>query len=186
MYEFTMYHYDIDEKLNVLRAHGFETYSWVDHRLNYSVPETCSRGNRKIWSLSKGYVAKLWHPELYIVNSLGSQMIKDLLGPMASVAISPSGRVIVSYATERLLMCTLRLHHFPDDTQECELTVGSYSFDANSVVTTGDHIVVHVPSMQDELVSNNQRGSRVPFVERGGPGLAPSSRGGRRRARRVL
>ena len=44
MYEFTMYHYDIDEKLNVLRAHGFETYSWVDHRLNYSVPETCSRG----------------------------------------------------------------------------------------------------------------------------------------------
>jgi len=124
-FEFQLSRYELDEKANTLPVYGYETYSWSDPRLNYTVAAGCDRGGDgppPEWLLSPGFVAKIWHPDVYVANAMDE---RRAFRDTDTVYIAPSGTVIFSYQSRRTVACQLRLRSFPMDVQRCRIAIGS-------------------------------------------------------------
>ena len=154
-YDFSLKSFELDEKKNLMKFVGSESYSWTDPRLNFTFTDGCYLdgaipGN---WFLTPGFLKKIWQPELYTVNSVEPTRP---FSPRDDVAIIPGGRVFLTYTTTKLVQCSMKFHELPDDTQDCENAVGSYPYASTSVL-------MYSGPMAYEIAEGEDGGSREVF-----------------------
>ncbi|CAJ0947795.1 unnamed protein product, partial [Mesorhabditis belari] len=98
---------------------------WFDRRLAHN----CTH---PILVTSKVIADRIWHPDLYFVNSKFAYL-QEVTTPNFMVVVYPDGLVFKSVRVDVTLSCMLELQMFPMDFQECPILIQSYAYIENIV-----------------------------------------------------
>ncbi|EYB92420.1 hypothetical protein Y032_0194g1436 [Ancylostoma ceylanicum] len=93
---------------------------WFDRRLAHN----CTH---PILVTSKVIADRMWHPDLYFVNSKFAYL-QEVTTPNLMVIVYPDGLIFKSMRLDVTLSCMMDLKLFPIDYQECPLTIQSCEF----------------------------------------------------------
>ncbi|CAJ0591297.1 unnamed protein product [Cylicocyclus nassatus] len=93
---------------------------WFDRRLAHN----CTH---PILVTSKVIADRMWHPDLYFVNSKFAYL-QEVTTPNFLVLVYPDGLIFKSMRLDVTLSCMMDLKLFPIDHQECPLTIQSFAY----------------------------------------------------------
>uniref|UniRef100_A0A915B680 Neurotransmitter-gated ion-channel ligand-binding domain-containing protein n=1 Tax=Parascaris univalens TaxID=6257 RepID=A0A915B680_PARUN len=96
---------------------------WYDRRLAHN----CTH---PILVAHKFIADRLWHPDLYFVNSKFAYL-QEVTTPNFMVIVYPDGLIFKSMRIDVTLSCMMDLQRFPLDKQECPLVIQSYAYVEN-------------------------------------------------------
>ncbi|XP_064636586.1 glycine receptor subunit alpha-2-like isoform X2 [Lineus longissimus] len=97
---------------------------WVDHRLAHNWT------TQRI-TMDKERAQTLWHPDTYFLNAKHGH--GHDLGANECAFLSPDGTVRYSQRVSLVVSCSMNLHYFPMDEQDCSLIIGSYGHPAKEI-----------------------------------------------------
>ncbi|XP_067949719.1 gamma-aminobutyric acid receptor subunit alpha-1-like [Watersipora subatra] len=110
------------------RSYSMDCYfrqTWNDPRLVYS-------GASKEIAVHIELLKKLWTPDTYFYNGKNSYLHR-ITTDNKLLRISPDGTIFYSMRLTIKADCPMKLHAYPMDTQECMLTILSFSQDTNLI-----------------------------------------------------
>uniref|UniRef100_A0A8R1HLR3 Uncharacterized protein n=1 Tax=Caenorhabditis japonica TaxID=281687 RepID=A0A8R1HLR3_CAEJA len=93
---------------------------WFDRRLAHN----CTH---PILVTSKFIADRIWHPDLYFVNSKYAYL-QEVTTPNLMVIVYPDGLIFKTMRLDVTLSCMMDLKLFPLDYQECPLTIQSFAY----------------------------------------------------------
>ncbi|CAI4223226.1 unnamed protein product [Auanema sp. JU1783] len=93
---------------------------WFDRRLAHNCTYPILVTNKLI-------ADRMWHPDLYFVNSKFAYL-QEVTTPNMMVIIYPDGLIFKSMRLDVTLSCMMDLKLFPIDYQECPLVIQSYAY----------------------------------------------------------
>ncbi|CAJ0568026.1 unnamed protein product, partial [Mesorhabditis spiculigera] len=120
---------------------------WFDRRLAHN----CTH---PILVTSKVIADRIWHPDLYFVNSKFAYL-QEVTTPNFMVVVYPDGLVFKSVRVDVTLSCMLELRLFPMDFQECPITIQSYAFIENIVKLNWHIDRPHFPIGSNQAIKLN-------------------------------
>ncbi|KAI1296501.1 Glycine receptor subunit alpha-2 [Halotydeus destructor] len=86
---------------------------WTDRRLFFP------RHNHEVISLDMSLRAKLWMPDVYVINSLSPGVVQ--LVPLYMELESNTSQLVITSRQTVKLRCPMDLFNFPQDTQKCDI-----------------------------------------------------------------
>ncbi|KAI6175802.1 hypothetical protein M3Y97_00729100 [Aphelenchoides bicaudatus] len=101
---------------------------WLDTRLRFNHLDPCRRN----LSLDHDMEAKLWSPNVCIVNSKKTN-VHDSPKPNILLMLFPNGTTWLNYRVRSEAPCQMDLRKFPMDSIRCDLIFESYSYNAAEV-----------------------------------------------------
>uniref|UniRef100_A0A914RRY3 Neurotransmitter-gated ion-channel ligand-binding domain-containing protein n=1 Tax=Parascaris equorum TaxID=6256 RepID=A0A914RRY3_PAREQ len=110
---------------------------WYDRRLAHN----CTH---PILVAHKFIADRLWHPDLYFVNSKFAYL-QEVTTPNFMVIVYPDGLIFKSMRIDVTLSCMMDLQRFPLDKQECPLVIQSYAYVENLLNLTFEKCIVPYP-----------------------------------------
>ncbi|ETN78354.1 Neurotransmitter-gated ion-channel ligand binding domain protein [Necator americanus] len=135
---------------------------WFDRRLAHN----CTH---PILVTSKVIADRMWHPDLYFVNSKFAYL-QEVTTPNLMVIVYPDGLIFKSMRLDVTLSCMMDLKLFPIDYQECPLTIQSYAY-IEEIVNLTWH--VDPPSFpigsNEEIKLNDMTITRTRYEKCAGP-----------------
>ncbi|KAF2900928.1 hypothetical protein ILUMI_05251, partial [Ignelater luminosus] len=117
------------------KMHMLLQYRYYDYRLRFDEISP----NRGIMLGEELLRNKIWVPHLVLSNERDSA-IMGLEGNDLFVSLSPQGEIIFSYRMTATIYCWMDLKKFPFDTQNCDLTFRSWTYNASRLVLRWDDI----------------------------------------------
>ncbi|TPP65666.1 Glycine receptor subunit alpha-2 [Fasciola gigantica] len=98
---------------------------WVDSRLAWErVPHLA---HYKDYVLLTAHKQRLWLPDLFFRN--GKRGYRHAMSvPNDLIRVHPNGSVLYSQKITMILSCSMYLHLYPMDHQECQMNIGSYGY----------------------------------------------------------
>ncbi|KAI6175995.1 Protein CBR-GGR-2 [Aphelenchoides bicaudatus] len=103
----------------------FQQY-WNDSRLAHNE-------SRRILIRDSDILKKIWRPDVYFANSRTAQF-HDVTQDNFLLWIEPDGSVLYDTRVSMVVICAMQLHHYPLDSQWCNLRMLSYAYDVNQLI----------------------------------------------------
>ncbi len=100
--------------------------------------------------VSLGVVDELWLPNIFIYN-LEKYEVSSVLRRLAGVWMNTGHEVLYSQATRITVVCNMRFHKFPLDSQHCKFQVGSYSYDDSRMLFVTDRAGYLAPKTNNSI-----------------------------------
>ncbi|KJH49296.1 Cation transporter family protein [Dictyocaulus viviparus] len=135
---------------------------WFDRRLAHN----CTH---PILVTSKLIADRIWHPDLYFVNSKFAYL-QEVTTPNLMVIVYPDGLIFKSMRLDVTLSCMMDLKLFPIDHQECPLTIQSYAYIEQLVNLTWHVAPPSFPiGSNDEIKLNDMAITHTRYEKCAGP-----------------
>lgn len=134
----------IDQRSAQIEVAGYSRQFWRDSRLAYT--SVANGGNFDEIVVSSGGsfdLSKFWQPDIYFDNS-----IRENTGA-SSLTIYPSGQITKSSKITHTFQCTFDFSSLPFDSQTCRISLASYGFDSNQLVTKAVGVTKGLTKMED-------------------------------------
>uniref|UniRef100_A0A1I7SB72 Neur_chan_LBD domain-containing protein n=1 Tax=Bursaphelenchus xylophilus TaxID=6326 RepID=A0A1I7SB72_BURXY len=91
------------------------------------------REKRRILIRDKEILHKMWLPDVYFANSRIAQF-HDVTQANFLLWIEPDGSILYDTRVSMVVICAMQLHHYPLDSQWCNLRMLSYAYDVEELV----------------------------------------------------
>ncbi|XGW03717.1 hypothetical protein V3C99_015134 [Haemonchus contortus] len=135
---------------------------WFDRRLAHN----CTH---PILVTSKLIADRMWHPDLYFVNSKFAYL-QEVTTPNLMVIVYPDGLIFKSMRLDVTLSCMMDLKLFPIDHQECPLKIQSYAYIEQIVNLTWHVAPPYFPvGSNEEIKLNDMAITRTRYEKCAGP-----------------
>lgn len=135
---------------------------WFDRRLAHN----CTH---PILVTSKLIADRMWHPDLYFVNSKFAYL-QEVTTPNLMVIVYPDGLIFKSMRLDVTLSCMMDLKLFPIDHQECPLKIQSYAYIEQIVNLTWHVAPPYFPvGSNEEIKLNDMTITRTRYEKCAGP-----------------
>ncbi|TPP57141.1 Glycine receptor subunit beta [Fasciola gigantica] len=99
--------------------------TWKDPRLSWDHDPKFAHYKKNI--VSPVFKDKIWLPDLFFRNGKEGRLHKMTCENLL-IRIQPNGEVLYSQKITMRFSCTMELHTFPMDTQNCGMDIGSYGY----------------------------------------------------------
>ncbi|KAI6200691.1 hypothetical protein M3Y96_00761100 [Aphelenchoides besseyi] len=103
----------------------FQQY-WRDPRLAHN--ET-----KRILIRDPDILQKMWRPDVYFANSRIAEF-HDVTQANFLLWIEPDGSILYDTRVSMVVICAMQLHHYPMDSQWCNLRMLSYAYDQDQLI----------------------------------------------------
>ncbi|KAJ9578406.1 hypothetical protein L9F63_005364, partial [Diploptera punctata] len=123
--DLTLRHIALDEMKAVMTVQGWVKMAWIDEKLKWNDSEY---GGLKVLHVADH---EIWQPDIVLYNSATANVV-DHYGNTHCL-VYPNGEVLWVPPTEFQVFCDLDLRLWPYDTQSCQLTLGSWTYDGDKV-----------------------------------------------------
>uniref|UniRef100_A0A158P926 Neur_chan_LBD domain-containing protein n=1 Tax=Angiostrongylus cantonensis TaxID=6313 RepID=A0A158P926_ANGCA len=135
---------------------------WFDRRLAHN----CTH---PILVTSKVIADRMWHPDLYFVNSKFAYL-QEVTTPNLMVVVYPDGLIFKTMRLDVTLSCMMDLKLFPIDHQECPLTIQSFAYIEQLVNLTWYVAPPYFPiGSNEEIKLNDMAITRTRYEKCAGP-----------------
>ena len=138
----------VDTKEEQMQIYGWWRHDWLDPRLKWTPSDW---DGISLITLRGG--AHVWLPEL---TMYGATVVSYLLSEDQEAMIYSDGSVWVSRPLVHTFPCEMDMRNFPFDTQVCEFTWGSWTYDAYTIQV--------VPRTAMPALANDDSVADIPFV----------------------
>ncbi|KAI6192939.1 CBN-GGR-2 protein [Aphelenchoides fujianensis] len=111
----------MDFQLDVI----FQQY-WKDDRLAHNE-------SKRILIRDQEILKKMWRPDTYFANARIAEF-HDVTQPNFLLWIEKDGSILYDTRISMVVICAMRLHNYPMDSQWCNLRMLSYAYDVNDLI----------------------------------------------------
>ncbi|CAH3027949.1 unnamed protein product [Porites evermanni] len=117
---------NIHEANMEFKVYGYLRQRWKDERLAGKLEKTLTIKGENI--------NRVWLPDPFCYNARDSNLMLPDSAVHSKVSIAPDGNILYTRGVTFLASCGMELHHFPFDSQECFLKIGSYAYTIEDII----------------------------------------------------